>query len=112
MESKLEMHGPWLAVILKSIGEAVIATDLKGCIACMNPVAEHMTGWKQEEALGRDLTDVFRVVDGFTRPTEVRSTKLFAPLKIDFPHSLLIARDRTETPIEITTTPVRDDKRE
>ena len=76
----------------------------------MNPVAERMTGWKQEEALGRDLTEVFHVVDGFARPAEVRSTKLLAPLKIDFHHSVLVARDRTETPIEITKTPIRDDK--
>ena len=84
MKSKLEEGKGWLAAILKSIGDAVIATDLKGCIAFMNPVAERMTGWKQEEALGRDLTEVFHVVDGFALPAEVRSTKLLAPLKIDF----------------------------
>ena len=110
MKSKSEKLELWLAAILKSIGDAVIATDLKGCITCMNPVAERMTGWKQEEALGRDLTEVFHVVDGFTPPTKVRSTNLLDPQKIDFPHSILFARDRTETPIDITTTPVRDYK--
>ncbi len=110
MKSKSEKLEVRLAAILKSIGDAVIATDLEGCITCMNPVAERMTGWKQEEALGRDLTEVFRVVDGFTPPTEVLSTNLLDPQKIDFHHSIVFARDRTETPIDITTTPVRDYK--
>ena len=110
MKSKSEKLEVRLATILKSIGDAVIATDLKGCITCMNPVAERMTGWKQEEALGRDLTEVFHVVDGFTPPTEVLSTNLLDPQKIDFHHSIVFARDRTETPIDITTTPIRDYK--
>ena len=110
MKSKSEKLEVRLAAILKSIGDAVIATDLEGCITCMNPVAERMTGWKQEEALGRDLTEVFHVVDGFTPPTEVLSTNLLDPQKIDFHHSIVFARDRTETPIDITTTPIRDYK--
>ncbi len=110
MKSKLEEGKGWLAAILKSIGDAVIATDLKGCIAFMNPGAERMTGWKQEEALGRDLTEVFHVVDGSARPAQVLSAKLLAPVEIDLTHSVLVARDRTETPVEITGTSIRDDK--
>ena len=110
MKSKLEEGKGWLAAILKSIGDAVIATDLKGCIAFMNPGAERMTGWKQEEALGRDLTEVFHVVDGSARPAQVLSAKLLAPVEIDLTHSVLVARDRTETPVEITRTSIRDDK--
>ena len=110
MKNKLAKLERWLTATLKSIGDAVIATNLNGGITFMNPVAEHMTGWKQEEALGRDLTEVFHVVDGLIRPAEVPSTQLLSPVEIDFVHSLLVARDSTEIPIEITTSPIKDDK--
>ena len=50
MERKLKENEQWLATTLKSIGDAVIATDTKGFVTFMNPVAEVLTGWKQEEA--------------------------------------------------------------
>ncbi len=52
-----------LATTLDSIGDAVIATDEDGKVVRMNPVAETLTGWKTNEAAGRDLAEIFRVVD-------------------------------------------------
>ncbi len=54
-ESKLRKSEESLITTLKSIGDAVITTDVQGWVTFMNPVAETLTGWKQEDALGKDL---------------------------------------------------------
>ena len=67
MEKKLKQREEWLATTLQGIGEAVIATDGKGSIAFMNGVAEVMTGYKQEEAAGKGLSEVVRIIHEETR---------------------------------------------
>ena len=59
----------WLRVTLSSIGDAVITTDPKGCVTFLNPVAQSLTGWTQEEAAGVPLTSVFKIVNEDTRHT-------------------------------------------
>ncbi|MBW2636350.1 MAG: response regulator, partial [Deltaproteobacteria bacterium] len=59
MERRLKQSEQWLAITLKSIGDAVIATDTKGIVTFMNPVAETLTGWKQDEAVGKPVKNVF-----------------------------------------------------
>ncbi len=61
-----------LRTTLRSIGDAVIATDTSGRVTFMNPVAERLTGWKTAEARGRPLAEVFRIVNEETR-AEVES---------------------------------------
>lgn len=56
-----------LAVTLRSIGDGVITTDMDGRITLMNKMAEQFTGWLQEEAAGRLITDVFRIINEETR---------------------------------------------
>ena len=51
------------AVTLHSIGEGVIATDARGNVTLLNPVAEALTGWPQGEASGRPCTEVFTILD-------------------------------------------------
>ena len=53
-------------VTLNSIGDAVLSTDLTGNVSYLNPAAEAITGWLQAEAIGRPLTEVFRIIDGAT----------------------------------------------
>ena len=54
-------------VTLNSIGDAVLSIDIPGNVTYLNPVAERMTGWSREEALGRPLAEVFQIIDGATR---------------------------------------------
>lgn len=98
-------------VTLNSIGDAVISTDISGNVAFLNHIAEKITGWLQAEAVGRSITEVFRVLDASSRVAipdllgmaigENRPTSL--PL-----NSLLIRRDGVEIPIEDSISPIRD----
>jgi len=66
-EEALRHQRDWLRVTLSSIGDAVIATDTSGTITFMNPSAASLTGWPAQEALGRHIDDVFRIIDEQTR---------------------------------------------
>lgn len=112
MEKKLKKHDQWLAAVLKSIGEGLIATDIKGLVTYMNPVAEKLTGWKQSEAFGRYVIEVFNIVDSKTQ------TKIANPaIKVLqegaafclAEYLLLIAKDGAEIPIAECTAPIQDD---
>lgn len=59
VERALRENERKLAITLQSIGDAVIATDVEGRIARMNPAAERLTGWPLHEALAMPLTEVF-----------------------------------------------------
>ncbi len=54
-------------VTLASIGDGVIRADAEGQIDYLNPVAERLTGWTSERAVGQPVIEVFRVVDEVTR---------------------------------------------
>jgi PAS domain-containing protein len=59
----------WLQITLSSIGDAVITTDAEGNITFLNPVAQALTGWTLEEAVGTPLDIIFRIVNEETRVT-------------------------------------------
>jgi PAS domain-containing protein len=58
-EAELKLAREWFRIALRSIGDAVITTNTQGRINLLNPVAEELTGWQLNEALGRSLGDVF-----------------------------------------------------
>ncbi len=100
-----------LTVTLRSIGDAVIATDNGGRITVLNPVAEKLTGWEAEEALGRPLGEVFRIVSAVTRePGEDPVAKVLSSGKVIglANHTLLVARDGIERAIADSGAPIRD----
>ncbi len=66
-DRQLRERREWLRVTLTSIGDAVIATDTVGNITFLNPVAENLTGWSMTEALGRPVTEVFKIVNETAR---------------------------------------------
>ena len=100
-----------LAVTLRSIGDAVIATDVQGDIVLMNKVAEDLTGWPLSEATGKPLSDIFNIVNEMTRehlenPVEkVLSSGNMIELAN---HTLLISRDGTERVIADSGAPIKD----
>ncbi len=98
-------------VTLSSIGDGVITTDTEGRVDYINPVAEQLTGWRQAEALGRPLADVFQVVD--ERSREPLSDKVSACLAegrrcaID-DSPILLRRGGGEHSIEASVSPIRN----
>ncbi|MES1024553.1 response regulator [Gloeocapsa sp. BRSZ] len=113
IEKKLRQSEQWLATVLKSIGDAVITSDACGTVTFMNPVAESLTGWTQEEAYGRDATEIFNI------------THTISGQKVDSPivqalkqgitvgiaeETLLITKNGIEIPIDDSAAPIRDDK--
>ncbi len=113
MEHKLRESAKLLATTLKSIGDAVIATDKDGCITFMNSMAQFLTGWTKEEALGRELRGVLNIINAETREEiENPVTKAVeASTVIDWPikNVLLVNRDGKETPIEDSVAPIKCD---
>jgi PAS domain S-box-containing protein len=102
-----------LQVTLHSVGDAVITTDLNGRITYMNAVAEALTGWSMPEAAGRPLDAVFRIVNEGTRATvENPATKaLREGVVVGLAnHTLLIRKDGSESPIDDSAAPIRDDQ--
>jgi len=63
MNAKLRESEQWLTTLLRSIGDAVIATDEAGAITFMNPIAEKLIGCNSKQAMGRDLAKVFQTLD-------------------------------------------------
>src|SRR4051795_3230422 len=66
-EASLQGQPEWSRVTLASIGDAVLATDEAGRITFFNPAAAQLTGWTEEEAVGRAAKEVFRVMNEKTR---------------------------------------------
>ncbi len=99
-------------VTLASIGDAVIATDTDGRVTFLNRVAQSLTGWAQEDAAGRPLESVFRIVDERTRrPAESPARRALREGRVVglTNHTLLVARDGTERPIDDSGAPIRDE---
>lgn len=96
-------------VTLRSIGDGVITTDVKGRVTSLNPVAEAMTGWTSDEALGHPLHEVFRVVASGEASRDVEDGTLIPgdPVWLGR-NTLLKRRDGTTIPVEETAAPIRD----
>jgi PAS domain S-box-containing protein len=100
-------------VTLSSIGDAVMATDTTGAVTFMNAVAETLTGWTQEDADGLHLDTVFSIVNEETRATvESPVTKVLREGGVVglANHTVLLAKDGREIPIDDSGAPIRDDE--
>lgn len=110
-EKRLREQREWLQVSLSSIGDAVIATDINGSINFINPTAEALTGWTTRQAAHKSLKEVFNIVNEQTRePVEnpfnaiIREGNIIGLAN----HTILIARDGREIPIEDSGAPIKD----
>jgi two-component system cell cycle sensor histidine kinase/response regulator CckA len=111
VEEQLRQQREWLRVTLTSIGDAVLATDTAGTITFLNPVAASLTGWAEEDALGRPVGEVLRIVNELTHEAaeDVVSRVMREGTVVTLAnHSALVARDGREIPIEDSAAPMRD----
>jgi PAS domain S-box-containing protein len=110
--ASLRHQREWFRTALASIGDAVIATDTAGRVTFLNPVAETLTGWSTADAAGRPLTEVFRIVNESTRKAvenpALRVLRAGAVVGL-VNHTVLLARDGIERPIDDSAAPIRDD---
>ena len=114
-EEALRKQSDWLRVTLSSIGDAVISTDVDGRVTFMNRVAESLTGWGEAEAMGRSLTDIFQILNEESRqPVENPALRALSSVTIVglANHTILIAKDGTEWPIDDTAAPIRSEQGE
>jgi PAS domain S-box-containing protein len=111
-EDLLESEKSYQATF-NSIGDGVIVTDINGQITRMNPVAEHLTGWKRKEAVGRPLTEIFHIINAHTRQPAVNPVPkvLSSGHTVGLAnHTALISRDGREYQIADSCAPIRDSK--
>ena len=99
-----------LRTTLASIGDAIITTDREGCVNYMNAVAESITGWTQQDALGRPLEAVFRVVNDQTGEPAGSASKALREGPIVGPshHAVLVTKTGAEVPIDDLAAPIKD----
>lgn len=98
-----------LRATLYSIGDGVIVTDLEGKIRMMNPVAEKLTGWKEIEAKGKVIDEVFHLVNEFTRQpvSNPVARVLREGIVVGLAnHSILVSRDGQEYPVADSGAPI------
>ena len=100
-----------LKTTLESIGDGVIATDPQGMINFVNPAAEQVTGWSTDEASGRSLSSVFRIISEESRAkVENPAEKVMRDGVVErlANHTLLLTHDGREVPIDDSVAPIRD----
>jgi PAS domain S-box-containing protein len=100
-------------ITLTSLGDAVVATDAAGNVSFLNPVAEQLTGWDYQAARGRPLHEVLRIIDERTR-TELEDAVALVrrsqPVVNVSSHVALISRSGQEYPLELTGSPILNDR--
>ena len=110
-EEMLATERERLAVTLRSIGDGVIATDAEGEVVLINEVAESLTGWAEEEAVGKSLSEIFHIINEDTR--EQCENPVEKALQTDgiiglANRTILVSRDGIERLIADSGSPIRD----
>jgi PAS domain S-box-containing protein len=109
--SQVQEQREWFSTTLRSIGDAVIATDAEGKVSLMNAVACELTGWTEEEARGRELQEIFKIVNQESRQvvenpvSKVRRLNKVVGLAN---HTVLISKAGKEYNIDDSGAPIRN----
>jgi two-component system cell cycle sensor histidine kinase/response regulator CckA len=112
MEASVREEQQWLRTTLRCVGDAVIAANAMGEVKFVNLAAERLTGWAEPDAMGRDLSEVYRALEVGTRsPVECAVTRA---IKEDFQPGLrsarlLVSRAGTETLVEENAASIEND---
>jgi len=102
-----------LRVTLLGLGDGVIVIDASGLVTMMNPIAEALTGWQQADAVGTHVLRVFPIVNEETRRPVINPLELVlttGTIQGLANHTILIAVDGTERPIDDSAAPIRDQR--
>lgn len=106
----ITLNAEWLATTLRSIGDAVIATDASGRVGFMNRIAEELTGWSEAEAVGLPLDRVFVIINESTRepaPNPVEQVLATGMIQGIADHMILIAKEGQERLVDDSAAPIR-----
>lgn len=108
MEVRIAENSAWLASVLRSIGDAVVATDDKGAVKLLNPVAEQLTGWTEREAAGKHFSEIVRLFDFASRqPLDPIGRVLARHRPLELGSRLqLQQRNGNELPVEDSASPI------
>ena len=110
-QGALEREKERLAVTLRSIGDGVITVDTEARVVLLNRVAEELCGYRQQEAAGLPLDQVFRVVEertGIPRQNSIAHALGTGEVIEESGHGMLISRDGRERIIVTKTAPILD----
>lgn len=105
----------WLRTTLRSIGDAVIATDNNGKVKFMNAIAEQLTGWLEQDAIGRELSEVFVVLNEETGETLPDPVGVVLQQKKSLSitnHTILISKTGNRSYIEDSAAPIFNERNE
>ena len=111
MQQRLNAERERLDVTLRSIGDGVVTTDVEGKITLINPVAENLTGWSHDDALGKPLSEIFNIINEQTgEPVEnpVEQVLRTGEIVTLANHTLLIGRNGSQRIIADSGAPIRD----
>ncbi len=114
-ENKIRKMERWFATVLKSIGEAVITSDKERRITFMNSVAEKLTGWSQEDALGKKLTKILNIKEKDLGDLEKHLVEKVITEGRDInliEDGILIGKDGVEIPISNSAAPIKEENGE
>ena len=110
---QIRQREEWFRVTLTSLGDGVIATDERGNVTFVNPVAERLTGRSSAQAKGRPIIDVFPIFNEIThQPVDNPVKKVVELGRIVglANHTVLQHADGSLIPIEDSAAPIHDDK--
>ncbi len=110
-EENREERADDLAATLDALGEGVLRTDERGAVRFLNPAAAHWTGWNAVDAVGAQLSDVFRLLDAETSKgleAFLRSALRERSIVALPSGAVLRSRDGVERPVSGTIAPVQD----
>lgn len=112
-EIKLRKMERWLAATLNSVGDAVLATDIDGCVTYLNHSAEVLTGWTLIEATNRHVSEIFKMLrgDGHTPVENPVSKVLQEGVILELAEGTLLQRkDGATLAIDDSAAPIRDEE--
>jgi diguanylate cyclase (GGDEF)-like protein/PAS domain S-box-containing protein len=98
-------------ITLHSIGDGVISTDINGCVQYLNPVSERLTGWKNHDAIGLPIENIFNLVDELNKVPLANMVRLCLQenqILLSDKHALLIAKNGQESAIDSSGSPIHN----